>query len=58
MQQLENLEENVLEYLPDIFLKHLSPVSALHLAGRKNTGLYTISTAPWHEHQNIPKANY
>ena len=37
MQQLENLEDKVLEYLPDIYLKHLSPVSALHLAGRKHT---------------------
>ena len=52
MQQLENLEDKVLEYLPGIFLKHLAPIHDFYLAWRKNTGVDTTSTASSYEQQN------
>ena len=59
IQQLKKLDDKVAEYLPGLFSKHLVPISALHPAGCKCTGVDTTSTTPWYEQcGNQPEVNY
>ena len=48
VKQVKKLRDKVAEYLPGLFSKHLVPISALHPAGCKCTGVDTTSTTPWY----------